>query len=337
MHRMYTHCIAGAVRASSKQQAATISTVVAKSGQNDSITLPFKRDVSLSPGLYLVATPIGNLEDITIRALRVLTRADVILAEDCRHTQKLLNHYGIVAPMRSYHMHNESLRSTELLSLLSAGQIVALVSDAGTPGISDPGTLAVSVAARAGFSVVPVPGPAAAVAALTGSALPTDEFHFVGFLPARSAARCSQLEGLRRRTSATMVFYVPPHSLLDVLKDMISVLGGERRCCVTREVTKVHETFYRDTLAGALQHFSAGVVRGEITLVVQGSSEEDMLAGPAAEMSVEERLRQLLAEGQSITGASKQVSVEFSVKKKVIYQTALAVQEQLKMEDGLKA
>jgi 16S rRNA (cytidine1402-2'-O)-methyltransferase len=197
--------------------------------------------------LYLVATPIGNLEDMTYRAVRTLREADLIACEDTRHTRTLLDHYGIARPLVSYHEHNESVRSEELVAKMQSGASVALVSDAGMPLVSDPGYRVVMAAIREGIRVVPVPGASALVAAAAGSGLPTDAFYFAGFLPAKAGARVRTLEALRHET-ATLLFYEAPHRIVDTLGDVERVLGS-RPVVVARELTKVHEEFVRGLVA----------------------------------------------------------------------------------------
>src|SRR5499427_860415 len=197
--------------------------------------------------LYLVATPIGNLEDITFRALRVLKESDQIACEDTRRTQKLLNHYGIAKPLVSYHEHNELTRAPELVLAMEQGAQVALVSDAGVPLVSDPGYRLVTLCLRHRIPVIPVPGPAALLAALSASGLPNDEFLFAGFLPARSAERRRALERLRIE-DRTIIFYEAPHRIEETLGDARQILG-DRPACLAREVTKVHEEFRRGPLS----------------------------------------------------------------------------------------
>src|SRR5205807_2020381 len=202
------------------------------------------------PALYLVATPIGNLEDITLRAVRVLKQADVIACEDTRQTQKLLNHYGSSTPTTSYHEHNELTRAAELVKQAEEGRSIALVSDAGMPNISDPGYRLVSLAIRHHIPVVPIPGASAFVAALAASGLPTDSFHFAGFLPAKSGQRRQLLEQLRN-SEHTEIFYEAPHRLQEALSDAAEILGPDRYIVIAREVTKLHEEFIRGS-AGEL-------------------------------------------------------------------------------------
>src|SRR5437762_6797201 len=197
---------------------------------------------SLAPGLYLVATPIGNLEDITLRAIRVLKQCDLIACEDTRQTKKLLNHYEIEKPTLSYHEHNEASRAAELVEKLAAGMRIAVVSDAGMPGISDPGFRLVSLAIERGISVVPIPGPSAFVSALVASGLPIESFSFRGFLPPKSGARRRELEEIRQ-SKQTEMFYEAPHRIRETLEDIVTTLGPGRRVAVARELTKIHEEF----------------------------------------------------------------------------------------------
>src|SRR6266436_4929173 len=230
---------------------------------------------SLGPGsaLYLVATPIGNLEDITLRALRVLKEVDLIACEDTRQTQKLLSHYGIQTRTVSYHEHNEMTKAAELMVDLESGAKIALVTDAGMPGISDPGFRLIALAIRHHVPVVPIPGASAFLAALVASGLPTDSFRFSGFLPAKRGERRTLLEGIRD-SARTVVFYEAPHRLLETVEDVVEVLGAERHVVVAREITKIHEEFLRGRAGDLLKQFkSRGDVKGEITLLV-GKVEE---------------------------------------------------------------
>src|SRR5918912_876049 len=217
--------------------------------------------------LYLVATPIGNLEDVTRRALRVLAEADVVACEDTRRTRTLLEHFQIRARTLSYHEHNERERAEELAAMIEGGATVALVSDAGTPGINDPGYRVVRACVERGLAVVPVPGPSALVAALTASGLPTDEFYFGGFLPARTHARRERLASVKQ-LRATLVFYETPHRIAQALADALEVLG-EREAAVARELTKVHEEVVRGRLSELAARFAPeGAARGELVLVI---------------------------------------------------------------------
>jgi 16S rRNA (cytidine1402-2'-O)-methyltransferase len=245
----------------------------------------------LAPGLYLVATPIGNLEDITLRALRVLKQVDLIACEDTRQTQKLLNHYGIEKPTISYHEHNEAARAAELVEKLAAGVKIAMVSDAGTPGISDPGYRLIALAIERGLPVVPIPGPAAFVAALVGSGFPLHPFTFRGFLPPKAGARRRELENIRG-SSQTEIFYEAPHRIVETLEDAVAVLGPKRRVVIARELTKIHEEFLRGTaveLRVAVK--SRGDVKGEIVLLIGPASPEE--TSPAT-VSIRDRVEQLM-------------------------------------------
>ena len=216
--------------------------------------------------LYLIATPIGNLEDITLRALRVLKEADLIACEDTRHTGRLLQHFGISKPTVSYHEHNERERAAELIERLAAGASIALVSDAGTPGISDPAYRLVQAAIERGVEVVPIPGATALVTGLIASGLPTDSFFFAGFLPPKQQARRTRLEALQT-IRATLVLYEAPHRIREMLADALDVLGN-RAAVVARELTKLHEEFLRGTLSELIERLSEP--RGEMVVVIAG-------------------------------------------------------------------
>src|SRR5687767_5581148 len=219
------------------------------------------------PGtLYLISTPIGNLEDITHRAVRLLGQVDLIACEDTRHTRKLLNHYGLNTRIVSYHEHNEQERAAQLLKLIESGSDVAIVSDAGTPGISDPGFRLTRLAIKGGARVVPVPGPSALITALVASGLPTDEFFFGGFLPARSGARRTRLKEVANMP-ATLIFYEAPHRIAASLQDAHEVMG-ERTAVVARELTKLHEEIARGRLSELAARFSAEDARGEMVLII---------------------------------------------------------------------
>jgi 16S rRNA (cytidine1402-2'-O)-methyltransferase len=228
----------------------------------------------LAPGLYLVATPIGNLQDVTLRALEVLRAVDLIACEDTRQTQKLLNHFQIEKKTISCHEHNEHARSKELIQDLKArSAAAALVSDAGTPGVSDPGSWLVREAIAAGVPVFPIPGANAAVSALIASGLPADEFEFLGFLPEKAGARRTKLENLAaqpRENPRTLIFYEAPHRLLDTLADIEKIWGGLLHAVVARELTKIHEEFLRGSIAGLRKELAArDRIRGEITLLIE--------------------------------------------------------------------
>jgi 16S rRNA (cytidine1402-2'-O)-methyltransferase len=233
-----------------------------------------KNDTPLAPGLYLVATPIGNLEDITLRALRILRSADRIACEDTRQTQKLLNHFAITTPTVSYHLHNEGPRAEELLAELKAGARIAVVSDAGTPGIADPGHEIASAAIAADIPVFPIPGANAAISALIASGLETESFTFHGFLPAKEGQRKTALEALPR-DEATHIFYEAPHRILDTLADLAVIFGPSQPVVIARELTKLHEEFLRGPVSDLqAQLASRPVVRGEIVLLFTPSAAE---------------------------------------------------------------
>ena len=260
------------------------------------------KDQPLAPGLYLVATPIGNLEDITLRALRVLRSCDRIACEDTRQTRKLLNHFSISTPALSCHEHNERERAVELIAAMREGQRVALVSDAGMPGISDPGTWLVRAALEANVRVYPIPGANAALTALVASGLPTRSFRFLGFLPEKSGARRTALEAIAASQPATadaaepetLIFHEAPHRILDTLQDMRELWGEDLQVVVARELTKQHEEFLRGTVSAVLQQLAAmDRVRGEITLLVStphrisAEAGQDLLAALAGLQTTE--------------------------------------------------
>jgi 16S rRNA (cytidine1402-2'-O)-methyltransferase len=254
----------------------------------------------LAPGLYLVATPIGNLADITLRALDVLRRADRIACEDTRQTQKLLNHFGISTPTESYHEHNERERADSLVQALQSGARIALVSDAGTPAISDPGSHLVAAVIAAGVPVIPIPGANAAISALIASGLPAGDFHFYGFLPEKSGRRRTFLEHLPVVPVSgprTWIFYEAPHRILDSLADLESVFGPSLRIVVARELTKIHEEFLRGSVAEVRRQFSSrDRVRGEITLLVEAPSESGNPSSAPATEKIAARLAAIQAE-----------------------------------------
>jgi 16S rRNA (cytidine1402-2'-O)-methyltransferase len=278
------------------------------------------QDNSQTGCLYLVATPIGNLEDITLRAIRVLKEADLIACEDTRQTQKLLQHFSIHKEMVSYHSHNELTRAPELVIQLEQGAQVALVSDAGTPVVSDPGHRLVVLSLRHHIPVVPIPGPSAFVAALAASGLPSDEFLFVGFLPPRSGARRKKLDALKDEPRA-LVLYEAPHRLAETLEDAADILGT-RHAVVAREVTKIHEEFLRGTLAELRDAAKERAPRGEITLMI-GPPEEGALP-VVPEVSLKQRVSQLEAEmGLDRKAALKQAARERGLGKRDAYKQLL--------------
>ncbi len=255
--------------------------------------------------LFLVATPIGNLEDISLRALRVLKEVDLIACEDTRHTARLLRHYGISTPCESHHEHNENIHTRRLLTLLQEGKNIALVSDAGTPLLSDPGYILVSACREAGLAVVPVPGPSAIAAALTGSGLPTDRFFFAGFLPPRRGMRRRRLQEIAA-VPATLVCYEAPHRLLAALSDMVEILGA-RQACVARELTKIHEEWVRGTLPEILAELSSRPhLRGEITLVVDRGAADVLPAEASLPLSIAQHLHDEMQK----TGAARKEALK---------------------------
>ena len=273
--------------------------------------------------LYLVATPIGNLEDITVRALRVLGEADLIACEDTRRTAKLLQHYSLRKEMISYHEHNEMTRAPELAIRMEQGARVALVSDAGTPVISDPGHRLVSLCVRHRIPIIPVPGPSAFVAALAASGLPTEEFLFVGFLPPRAGDRRKALDRLARE-SRTIVLYEAPHRLVEMLADAVDRLG-RRPAVIAREVTKVHEEFLRGDLAELLVRARRTPLRGEMTVLIGGAVPGEARPTELPSAPLRERVDQIMRE-QNLDrkGALKQAAHERGLTRREAYQQLLA-------------
>jgi 16S rRNA (cytidine1402-2'-O)-methyltransferase len=268
------------------------------------------------PGtLYVVATPIGNLEDISYRAVRVLKEADLIACEDTRHTAKLLHHYGIDKPTVSYHEHNEAARAEELVAKMEQGLNVAQVSDAGMPGISDPGYRVIKLAIERGVGVVPIPGASAVVAALAASGLPTDSFQFLGFLPARSGERRTLLESVRD-AQQTIVVYEAPHRIAETVRDIVELLGAERPVVLARELTKVHEEFIRGSAAEVLARLEQREAKGEITLLI-GKSEG---RAEGVKKDIASRLQEIMREQQlDENGALKVLAKERGVSKSEAY------------------
>lgn len=269
--------------------------------------------------LYLVSTPIGNLEDITHRALNILGAVDLIACEDTRHTRKLLNHYAITTRTISYHEHNEEQRARELLAYLEAGARLAIVSDAGTPGVSDPGFRLVRLAINGGITVVPVPGPSALIAALVASGLPTDKFYFGGFLPPRASARRKRLAEVAG-IPATLIFYEAPHRIKATLKDASEILG-ERRAVVARELTKLHEEILRGTLSHLAEHFRDHPVRGEMVLVIdnEGIPTVDQLKPAGVDGRVSDLVSKFEAEGMDHRQALKRAARELGISRGEAY------------------
>ena len=272
--------------------------------------------------LYLVATPIGNLEDITYRAIRILQAVTLIAAEDTRHTRKLLSHYDIHTPLTSYHEYSTPQRLAELIETCRTGD-VALVSDAGMPGLSDPGYRLVSAAVDAGIGVSPIPGPTAVVAALVASGLPTDRFLFLGFLPRQSKARRTALREISH-LPATIVLYEAPHRLVQTLTDAAAVLG-DRPVVIARELTKFYEELWRGTLPEAKAHFRQGEVRGEITVVIGGAVDQQQTWDEA---TVRRALQDLLRQGHSRKAAAADLSRQSGWRKNDLYRLSLEIDDQ---------
>lgn len=263
--------------------------------------------------LYLVATPIGNLEDITLRALRVLRECDLVAAEDTRSTGRLLAHFDIEKPLLSHHEHSQPANLERILTVLESGD-VALVSEAGTPLFSDPGYELVQAAIEQGFPVVSIPGPSALTSALPLSGLPTDRFLYLGFLPRKRTERrrvLAELVGVR----ATLILFEAPHRLRAALTDAVDSLGGQRRCAVCRELTKLHEEVWRGTLSGALAEWRAREPRGEFTLVIEGAP----VPGPWDESQVRDALSALKAEGVTRSEAARRVAQQSGWPKSEVY------------------
>lgn len=272
--------------------------------------------------LYLCATPIGNLEDITLRALRILKEVDVIAAEDTRHTRKLLSFYDIHTPITSYHEHNEREKGRQLISDINTGKAVALVSDAGTPGISDPGYELVAMAVKEGITVVPIPGASAAVTALAASGLPTDRFVFEGFLPRSGKDRDSALKKILS-DERTVIFYESPYRVVKTLSEIFE-LGGDRNVVITRELTKVYEQFIRGRISEVLEHFGKHKPKGEFTVILEGKSSEKELK-PVTPVDMNEYVQGLVNQGMDKKSAIKSVAQSLGISKREVYSAVLQI------------
>lgn len=272
--------------------------------------------------LYIVATPIGNLGDMSSRAIDILKQVDLIAAEDTRHSGKLLQHFGITTKMISLHSYNEQQRSKQILQKLSAGKSIALISDAGTPLISDPGYRLVCDARQIGIEIIAIPGACALIAALSVSGLPAEQFYFAGFLPAKSSARLQRLENYKT-TSCTLIFYESPHRIIKSLQDMITVFGEKRRAVIARELTKKFETIYDDNLQNLLNHFIANSQQqcGEFVILLSGAKKQSTAEISAADLKVLTILLDELPVKQAATLAAKITGK----KKNALYQLALNV------------
>jgi 16S rRNA (cytidine1402-2'-O)-methyltransferase len=277
----------------------------------------------VSGRLYVVATPIGNLADITLRAIRVLGEVDVIAAEDTRTTRKLLAHHAIRTPLISYHEHNETVRTPELLGRLQGGETVALVSEAGTPSISDPGYRLIQACITAHVPVEPVPGPSSILAAIVVSGLPSDAFVFVGFLPRRGVERRRRLEELATEPR-TIVAFEAPHRLDACLQDMVAVLG-DRRAALCRELTKVHEEVRRESLAKLAASIQRGPVKGELVLVIEGLISREADLGAAVDEAVAR-----VDSGESVRDATRAVAEQRGVPRRALYELVLEVRKAAK-------
>jgi len=288
--------------------------------------------------LYVVSTPIGNMADITLRALETLRAVDLIAAEDTRRTRKLLAYYGVHKPLISYREHNARERGSELIEKIASGRSVALVTDAGTPGVSDPGYLLIEEALKRGMEAVAIPGPTALISALSISGLPTQPFVFLGFPPARGAGRKRFFEKYAGLTM-TLIIYESPRKLSKTLKDMLDN-WGERRVAIARELTKMHEEIFRGHVSEAVEHFRGGV-RGELTLVVEGAEPGSEASPKSCPVSAEynlpsqgptawrDELRSLLLGGLSSREAASAIAGRFNIPRRVVYQAALALKKQV--------
>jgi len=272
--------------------------------------------------LYIVATPIGNLEDITLRAIRILKEADLVAAEDTRHTKHLLDRYQIETQLTSYHDHNKEEKAPVLVARMLDGKNVALVSDAGTPGISDPGYFLINLAIDQNIPVVPIPGATAAIAALSISGLPTDNFVFEGFLPPKHTARQKRLRELSGE-KRTVIFYEAPHKIIKTVEDMLEVLG-DRRAVVTRELTKIHEETIRGMLSQILKRLQEGTIKGEFTIILHGAAPEPAKQDiDTAEYLKNLMLHRGLTKKEAITTAAE----ELGLPKKEVYKESLKMDE----------
>lgn len=274
--------------------------------------------------LYLVATPIGNLEDMTYRAVRILNEVDLIAAEDTRNTRKLLSHYDIHTPLTSYHEHNKFTKGPELITKLQEGLSIAVVSDAGLPGIADPGTHIAQLAIEEGIKVMPIPGANAALSALICSGIDTVKFTFIGFLPKTSKKRKELLEAIRTRTE-TLIFYETPYHLKDMLKELKLVLGENRKASTCRELTKKFEEFTRGSLAELVDYYNENEPRGEFVVVVSGASIEDVEAKDVAieNISAVEYVQNLIDKGINKKEAMRMAAKALNMSRRDIYQELL--------------
>ena len=278
------------------------------------------------PGtLYIVATPIGNLEDMTFRAVRILQAVDMIAAEDTRHTGKLLQHFQVKTPQISYYEHNSNSRIPELLEYLQYGKAIALVSDAGMPGISDPGYELIKACIDNNITVVPIPGASAVITALSAAGLPTDRFIFDGFLPAKSQRRKEYLTSLQGE-SRTLVFYESPHRLRDTLADLGEILGSDRYAVIARELTKLYEEFWRGTIGEGIANYQEKEPQGEYTLLVAGTSSNKP---QLTETELKNELLSMLKQGISRSQASREIAKDTGLPRRYLYQLAFTIEMNL--------
>ncbi len=274
--------------------------------------------------LYLVGTPIGNLDDMTMRAIKTLQTVDSIAAEDTRHTGKLLHHFEVRTPQISYHEHNSHSRVPELVAMLAAGKSIALVTDAGMPGISDPGYELVCACIAASITVIPIPGVTAGITALTASGLPTLQFVFEGFLPIDPQSRRSRLDALQTEPR-TIVLYEAPHRLIRTLEDLAASLNGDRQVVIARELTKLHEEFWRGDLTSSIEHYTNRAPKGEFTLILAGASE---VAPPTwTEAQLQSELRAIMADGMSRSEASRHLADLTKLPRRQLYQLSLSIED----------
>lgn len=266
--------------------------------------------------LYICPTPIGNLEDITLRTLRILKEVDIIACEDTRHSIRLLNHYEIKKPLTSYHEHNIREKGPELIKKLIDGKNIAVISDAGMPGISDPGADIIKLAVEEDIDVIVLPGPSASITALVGSGLNTEKFVFEGFLPAKKRDRLKALENISNE-KRTIILYESPHRIINFLEDILTILG-DRKIAVCREITKLHEEIFRGNVTSAIKRFTEGDIKGEFVIILEGNTEVQVV-----EVNIEEELIRHIENGMTKKEAIKIVSEEKKIPKNIVYAESL--------------
>ena len=287
----------------------------------------------LKPGtLYVVATPIGNLDDMTFRAVQVLQGVDRIAAEDTRHTGRLLQHFQITTPQISYHEHNYSQRGGQIIEKLRQGEAIALVTDAGMPGISDPGYELITACLQAAIPIVPIPGCTAVTTALSAGGLPTDRFVFEGFIPPKGQERATRLDSLATE-ERTIVLYESPHRLRQTLQDLATTLSADRLVVLARELTKLYEEFWRGTLGGAIEHYQHQEPRGEFTILLQGSTAEPKMLSSAV---IKAELRDLIVNGMSRSQASRHLAKLTPMPRQQLYQIALEINLESNLDINLE-